>query len=271
VASVSERIAARIESVHDTISSAMASANLYSGSLQSASGNLSGAMGAEAMHAMAERLLTESRAMLAVNHQLEANLEAAHLDMVALQADLEDVRQQSVLDPLTMIYNRKHLDGTLLVALDDAQTGNSPLSLMMIDIDNFKSFNDTWGHQTGDQVLRLVAVALKNRLRDSDTLARFGGEEFAVVLPDTELEGGVHCANDLRLAIEAKELVRRSTKERLGRITASFGVATCWPGDTPASLIERADRSLYAAKEAGRNCVIGETGLYDSMVGRIRA
>jgi diguanylate cyclase len=199
--------------------------------------------------------------MLSVNHQLEADLQASRVDMEALQADLESIRHQSVLDPLTMIHNRKYLDEALRDAVQRAQARSAALSLMMIDIDNFKNFNDTWGHQTGDQVLRLVAMTIKKQLRGSDTLARFGGEEFVVILPETDLRDGLVLAESARVSLDAKELLRRSTDERLGKITASFGVASFVPGDTPVSLIERADMCLYAAKEAGRNCVVSDQSL----------
>jgi diguanylate cyclase len=122
-------------------------------------------------------------------------------------------------------------------------------------------FNDTWGHQTGDQVLRLVAMTLKSNIKGKDIAARYGGEEFAAVLPSTDLEGAVIVADNIRKAIQAKELLKRSTNEKLGRITASFGVALFRRGDTSASLIERADRCLYAAKHAGRNRVLSENEL----------
>ena len=124
-------------------------------------------------------------------------------------------------------------------------------------------FNDTWGHQTGDQVLRLVAMTLKSNIKGKDIAARYGGEEFAAVLPSTDMNGALIVAENVRRAIQAKELLKRSTNEKLGRITASFGVATYRPGDTPASLIERADRCLYAAKHSGRNRVFSEAQLND--------
>lgn len=255
---ISERIAGRIKSVHETIASAMASANVYSSSLEAAGGELGVGMSPENVRAMANRLLAESREMLSVNHQLKENLQASRLDMEALQADLEDLRHQSVLDPLTMIHNRKYLDEALREAVEQAQLYSSPLSLLMIDIDHFKKFNDTWGHQTGDQVLRLVASTIKKQLGEDDILARFGGEEFIAILPGADLSAGLTVADRARVSLESKELLRRSTEERLGRITASFGVATCVPGDTPASLIERADQCLYAAKRAGRNRVVSD-------------
>lgn len=133
------------------------------------------------------------------------------------------------------------------------------MSLMLTDIDHFKTFNDNFGHLTGDQVLRLVAMSVKHNVKGKDTTARYGGEEFAVILPNTILRAAVTVAEHIRRAVMAKELMKRSTGEHLGRMTISIGVATLRKGDTGQSLIERADTCLYAAKRHGRNRVICET------------
>jgi diguanylate cyclase len=130
------------------------------------------------------------------------------------------------------------------------------MSLMLTDIDHFKTFNDNFGHLTGDQVLRLLAMSVKHNVKGEDTTARYGGEEFAVILPNTILRAAVTVAEHIRRAVMAKELMKRSTGEHLGRMTISIGVATLRKGDTGQSLIERADTCLYAAKRHGRNRVI---------------
>jgi diguanylate cyclase len=261
ISSVSERMASRIEAGHDAIDTAMATANAYSGSLQQASGDLGRQELTEVqLRAMAQRLLGETRRMQDANQALEQKLEASRDDIAALQRDLDEVRRESMLDPLTKIFNRKSFDDGIVQAFSSAEAGE-PLCLMLVDIDHFKRFNDTWGHQTGDQVLRLVAMTLKSNLKGKDMAARYGGEEFAAILPETDLEGAVIVADNIRKAVQAKELLKRSTNEKLGRITASFGVAIYRPGDTPSSLIDRADRCLYAAKHAGRNRVFSETEL----------
>jgi diguanylate cyclase len=261
ISSVSERMFERIEKVHEAIDSAMTTANAYSGTLQSASGDLSEDLDAEALKLTARRLLSETRRMQEANHELELKLDASREDIEQLQRDLDDVRREAMLDPLTKIFNRKYFDEGLLKAFAEAREGDAPLSLLLLDIDHFKTFNDTWGHQTGDQVLRLVAMTLKSNIKGRDIAARYGGEEFAAILPDTDLEGAIILADNIRRAVQAKELLKRSTNEKLGRITASVGVAAFRPDDTPGSLIERADRCLYAAKHAGRNRVIGENEL----------
>jgi diguanylate cyclase len=144
-------------------------------------------------------------------------------------------------------------------AIAEALETNEAMSLMLTDIDHFKTFNDNFGHLTGDQVLRLVAMSVKHNVKGKDTTARYGGEEFAVILPNTILRAAVTVAEHIRRAVMAKELMKRSTGEHLGRMTISIGVATLRKGGTGQSLIERADTCLYAAKRHGRNRVICET------------
>lgn len=261
MSTVSERMQTRIEAVHSAIDQAMTTANAYSGSLQSAQGDLERDIAPETLKALAGRLLTETRRMQDTNRTLEQKLEASREDIAALQRDLDDVRRESLLDPLTKIANRKSFDEGLRSSIDDARHTGNPLCLILIDIDHFKSFNDSYGHQTGDQVLRLVAMTIKSNIKGRDLAARYGGEEFVAILPNTDLKGAMIVSENVRQAIHGKELLKRSTNEKLGRITASFGVAVFRPNDTAGSLIERADRCLYAAKHAGRNRVVNENGL----------
>ncbi|WP_421759729.1 GGDEF domain-containing protein [Devosia sp.] len=263
VSTVSERMSHRIESMHTAIDSAITTANSYSATLQVAGGDLASSQISEVtfVRTVATNLLVETRRMQEANNSLERNLEAAREDIAALQRDLEDVRREALLDPLTKIFNRKAFDDGLVRATEAARDDKAPLCLLLLDIDYFKRFNDTWGHQTGDQVLRLVAMTLKSNIKGKDIAARYGGEEFAAILPETDLEGAIIVAENIRKAIQAKELLKRSTNEKLGRVTASFGVALFRADDTPSSIIDRADRCLYAAKHNGRNLVVSETDL----------
>ena len=261
---VSERMSKRIVAVHDAIDTAMTTASAYSASLQIASGDLgSASLEADELRQLAASLLAETRRMQNANYQLEMSLQASRDDIEALQRDLDVVRREAMLDPLTKIYNRKAFDDGLVRSVLRARETGDHLCLLLVDIDYFKRFNDTWGHQTGDQVLRLVAMTLKSNIKGKDIAARYGGEEFAAILPETDLEGAMTLADNIRKAIQAKELLKRSTNEKLGRVTASFGVAMFRPGDNPSSLIERADRCLYAAKHRGRNKVVSEAELGD--------
>jgi diguanylate cyclase len=192
------------------------------------------------------------------NNALEARLKASKHEITQLQHNLEAVRNESLTDPLTTLANRKFFDLALDKAMAESAKSGEPLSLLMTDIDHFKKFNDTFGHLTGDQVLRLVAQAVKQNVKGQDVAARYGGEEFAVVLPRTALQQALTVADHIRRAVMGKELMKRSTGEHLGRITISIGVAVRRPDDTAQSLIGRADTGLYAAKRNGRNRVICE-------------
>jgi diguanylate cyclase len=193
------------------------------------------------------------------NHELEERLNASKEEINQLQENLEVVRTESLTDPLTGLANRKHFDDRLAHAMAEAAERSEPLSLVMTDIDHFKTFNDTWGHLTGDQVLRLVAMSVKQNVKGQDIAARYGGEEFAIILPNTVLRSGQTVADHIRRAVMGKELMKRSTGQNLGRVTISLGVATARKGDTAESIIARADACLYAAKRNGRNRVICET------------
>ena len=168
------------------------------------------------------------------------------------------MRTESLTDPLTTLANRKFFDAALAKGIAEAKEKNEPLSLLMVDIDHFKSFNDQYGHLTGDQVLRLVAISVKQNVKGRDTAARYGGEEFVIALPNTALQSAITVADHIRRAVMTKELIRRSSGERLGRVTISIGAAVLHPADTPQLLIDRADKCLYAAKRHGRNRVICE-------------
>lgn len=207
-------------------------------------------------------LLTRVKSLLRIK-QLHDELRAKVRE---LEQARERLRQLAITDGLTGLYNHRYLKEHLEQELLRANRHQSRVSVVMLDIDHFKKFNDMHGHQTGDQVLRLVAMTLRSNVKGRDLAARYGGEEFALVLPATSTEGAVHLAENIRKAIQSKELLKRSTNERLGRVTASFGVATWTAGDTAQSLIERADKCLYSAKAAGRNRVVhqGEKALLNN-------
>ncbi|HYS44946.1 MAG TPA: GGDEF domain-containing protein, partial [Rhizomicrobium sp.] len=174
-----------------------------------------------------------------------------------LRTKLADVRKESMTDPLTNIANRKAFDEAVRAAMTAAQDGEA-VSLLMCDIDHFKTFNDTWGHQTGDQVLRLVATCLSENVKGRDTAARYGGEEFAVLLRGIGLDAATRVADQIRTTVETKKLVKKSTGDILGTITISIGVAQIAPGDTVEGAVRRADACLYGAKHNGRNLVINQ-------------
>jgi len=176
-----------------------------------------------------------------------------------LRERLESVRRESLTDQLTGIPNRKAFDKELEASIELSIESGEPLSLLMCDIDHFKTFNDTWGHQTGDQVLKLVANCLSENVKGRDTAARYGGEEFVVILPQTMLSGAIGLAEQIRTTVESKKLVKKSTGDILGVITISIGAAQYDPNESGEDFVRRTDTCLYAAKRAGRNRVVSET------------
>jgi diguanylate cyclase len=243
---------AMIETVAGTASS-------YSESLAGATEQLAISKDRDGLRGIVENLVATTKAMERSNQKLEERLSASKKEINELQVSLEAVRTESLTDPLTQLANRKYFDVTLEKAIADAIEKDEPLSLMLTDVDHFKAFNDNFGHLTGDQVLRLVAISVRQNVKGKDIAARYGGEEFAVVLPNTILRAATTVADHIRREVMSKELMKRSTGEHLGHVTISIGVATLRKGDTPQSLIERADSCLYAAKRNGRNRVICET------------
>lgn len=180
---------------------------------------------------------------------------------VALQRDvtererlLEMLRHQALFDELTGALNRAETQRLLSTEVQGACRYGGQLSIIMFDIDQFKSVNDKHGHNAGDDVLRCIAQVVRPRMRTTDNFGRWGGEEFVVLLPQTGLDGAKALAEDLRARIEALEF-----DDDL-RITASFGVAARIDEADETALIERADRALYASKDGGRNRVSVEAG-----------
>jgi diguanylate cyclase len=248
-----------IDQVMAMIEAAAGSATSYTESLAGVTQQLGDTKDREGLRAIVESLVQTAKEMEHTNHVLEERLNASKQEINQLQQNLETVRHESLTDPLTTLANRKFFDQALGKAIAEAAAKREPMALMMTDIDHFKKFNDSFGHQTGDQVLRLVAMSVKNNVKGQDIAARYGGEEFAVVLPNTVLRSATTVAEHIRRAVMTKQLMKRSTHEQLGRITISIGVAALREGDTAQSLIGRADACLYAAKRVGRNRVIAES------------
>jgi len=186
-----------------------------------------------------------------------ANMARASVGARRLSRQNRLLTAMAQVDALTGLGNRRYFDDTLAAAWDACAASREPLSLIMFDIDHFKKFNDSQGHQAGDECLRRVAAAVTSSTRDApDKAARYGGEEFAVILPNTPPEGARVVAERIRKAIEASAIPHPAAGPP-GVVTVSLGVATLIPRAplTPAALIEAADKGLYAAKRGGRNRV----------------
>ena len=195
--------------------------------------------------------MKSTREMQETNKALEDRLVASKIEINNLQHTLEAIRAESLTDPLTGLGNRKYFDRSIDEAVRTRAASGEPLSLLMFDIDHFKSFNDNYGHLTGDQVLRLVAMSLKQTIKGQDITARYGGEEFAVVLPNTALRQALTVADHIRRAVMSKELKKKSTGEILGRVTISVGVSMLKPRRRRRHA-DRARRRLPLRRQAQR-------------------
>ena len=162
-----------------------------------------------------------------------------------------EYKRNAMIDGLTGLYNRRWIEEALPRFVTRYGRSGHALSVLMLDVDYFKKFNDTYGHAIGDKVLVVVAQTLRANLRPTDLVARYGGEEFLVILPDTNVEAGTHCAERIRLAVAAEKLADVDQA-----ITISLGGSCLKPGESMADMLQRADESLYAAKHAGRNRVV---------------
>lgn len=255
---VGTRVVGEIDDVVTILTDALGMTASFGESLAGTTSTLSAARDRDQIKAVVETLVTSVRGIERTNKALEERLRTSRAEITALQQNLEMIRAENLTDQLTGLGNRKCFDRTIASTVRHGLDNGEALSLLMIDIDHFKLFNDKHGHLTGDQVMRLVGALLKQSVSDQDAATRFGGEEFAIILPNTPIERALKLAEQIRCGVMARELKKKSTGDILGRITVSIGVAVLHADDDVDSLIDRADQCLYAAKHAGRNRVVSE-------------
>lgn len=253
-----QQIEAALATVLTILSDADKGADRYAKALQSLSGQLADAAGPNDVRKLIASVLEETARMQRQNEALQEQLRTSTNEIAQLRQDLESVKREAMTDPLTGLANRKYFDIALQERMRQSFGTGAPVCLLMLDIDHFKRFNDTYGHQLGDQVLKLVARTLVDTVKGRDLPARYGGEEFAVILPETALRDAVTLADKIRQAVASRRIVRKSTGEDLGAITMSIGAAEYIFGESSQDWIQRADAALYAAKRGGRNRVVAD-------------
>lgn len=198
-------------------------------------------------------VFAETQQMQTRNMLLEERLMATNSQISELNETLDRVHREAMSDALSGLLNRRAFDKHLDEQLAIAKAESKPLALLMTDIDHFKTFNDTYGHQVGDQVIKLIARTLLDCVRGQDIVARYGGEEFAIILPHTTSGGALSVAENIRTTLASRKLTRRASGESLGQVTISLGLAVLRGSDDAAQFICRADKGLYMAKRGGRN------------------
>lgn len=250
-----EQVVTALQGITDLMGNVKLTTSEFTGRLRATTEKLSSTAMPDNVRQLVQIVTQETQKMVKYNENLELELSQSSDTMNGLKKDMERIRREAVTDGLTGLANRKAFDEQIGRMAKNSEKTDDIFSLIMMDIDHFKNFNDKYGHQIGDQVLRLVAVTLVNEVKGQDMAARYGGEEFAIILPGTDLDGARHVAENLRKAVEKKEVVNRTSGENLGQITISLGVAEIRKDETQDSVIRRADRSLYDSKNGGRNMV----------------
>ncbi len=209
----------------------------------------------EALLKQAQGLQERTRQMVEDVRLAQTQVDDANKKVESLKQQMEKVKQEIIIDPLTRTYNRRAYDEKIKQEMMGFQRYSRPTALAIVDIDHFKNVNDTYGHRTGDGVLRILSGVMKKEIREIDVLARYGGEEFALILPHTSYEQALDVTERIRRKVEES---RFTYKSKPFSVTISIGVGTLRAEDTLETYVERVDQALYRAKNSGRNRVVGE-------------
>jgi len=220
---------------------------------------LSGDVSIQNIRKVVNDIIVETKKIGRVSKAINERLIKTTEELETLQQEFDRAKNEALIDFLTGVGNRKAFDERLAAMTEAADSEGADLCLLLIDIDHFKNFNDTYGHIVGDEVLKFVTKKIKEIIKGRDFLTRFGGEEFAVILPQTSLPGAKSVAESIRAFFAQVELKSTTTSKNLGQITVSIGAACYRPGEPLEDFINRSDQALYFAKNTGRNRVATES------------
>lgn len=230
----------------------------YDSVLESCVEKLDGIPNAEDLKMLASLLSRASTHARESTSSAKQTIERMKRELEELKTAFMELERHALQDSLTGAGNRRAFDQLFREQLSHSQKVGESCCLLLVDIDEFKKFNDTYGHLVGDKVLRFVALMLTKMIKGRDKLARYGGEEFAIVLPETDFAGGMSLASSIVSSIAKTRLIVGEKQDTLDPVTVSVGVACCREDDLPETLFERADQALYKAKQSGRNKAVGE-------------
>jgi diguanylate cyclase len=203
-------------------------------------------------------LIEDNRDMRNRLDNVRNQLEESRLQVVQLQTNLECAQEAGLRDVVTAIGNRRFFDASFMEEVEKARRQGDQMCLALADIDKFKHVNDRFGHLVGDRLLRLFANILVQNVRGQDKVARFGGEEFALIFPGARIDEAVTAVERIRVVLESKQWTIEPSGERVGKVTASFGVAKLRADESPNDLLRRVDERLYEAKVQGRNRIVAD-------------
>ncbi len=228
----------------------------YHDSLTGANQKLARSDSYDAIHEIILTLINDNRAMQSKVNALSEKLEQSRFQILRLRSSLTKAEEIGNRDALTALGNRRFFDNALAEEIAKARDFGGELCIALADIDHFKKINDKFGHVAGDMVLKLFAELLTASISDQDKVARFGGEEFAILFPDSRIADATATVNQIQKQLESKQWAVAASGERIGAITASFGVARLQDSESAEDLIRRTDAKLYEAKSSGRNRVL---------------
>ncbi len=243
------------ESVTSSLVSANGEVSKYEASLKACSSQLDGNMHPEAFRSLVCTLEESTQRMSAGSQDLQQHLEESRREAEVLREELAKAQAEAKTDALTGLANRKGFDEAIERLRAGGESALGDACLLICDIDKFKSVNDNYGHLFGDKVIKAVAEVLGKQTKGKDLAARFGGEEFVVLLPETDIGGATAVAESIRNTIEHSRVVRPKTGEEVRRLTISIGVTRFVASEEVKQTLSRADEALYAAKANGRNRV----------------
>jgi diguanylate cyclase len=254
-----------IKGIFEEVMKSHSTTTEYLGTLETYTKQLTEAKDISQVQSVIKDIINDTDRMAETTHEFENRLKEVDKQTQDLRFRLQMSERETLMDPLTELHNRRALNEKLKDLFSNYIDHGMPFSIIMLDIDHFKKFNDTYGHKVGDDVLKLIAKTLCETIKGSDFPARFGGEEFTVLLPDTSLDNACIVADHIRKNVCGRTLtlVRAGSGscEELGNITVSLGVAEIRQHDTVDDVMERSDKALYLAKNSGRNMYKSEKEL----------
>lgn len=248
-----EDIRQLLRKLADSTQGADDQAHQFGDHLQAYSKTLKNNLETPRLVALISSLSGDTNKMIDSMQELQTELAASKQQAEKLHQELQAARGEALIDPLTGILNRRGFENSAKLTFANQETLHKGVCLLMVDIDNFKNINDTYGHLFGDKVIRAIAETLKSKVRGQDSVARLGGEEFALLLAETDIPGARTVAENMRRTIEGCKIYRHDTQEKVGGITISIGIAEYAAGHSTEDLLDHADKALYTSKRQGRN------------------